>query len=144
MVLNRTLNEKTSQGHVTVINETKTHVFNLRFKPTKNSHPTRIESLETDLKRLWNLETLDIIQKEKTKYDHFIKSIHLNNEKRYNTSLPLKENHPVLYNHFDLFKNLLEQLFMKLKNDKKLLKKYPDVFAEQFKLGITEDTPEDC
>ena len=41
-------------------------------------------------------------------------------------------------------KNRLEQLFKKLKNDKKLLKKYNDVVAEQLKQGIIEETPEDC
>ena len=28
--------------------------------------------------------------------DHFIKSIHLNNERRYETNLIFKENHPLL------------------------------------------------
>ena len=47
-----------------------------------------------------------------------------------------KENHPVLYDHFDLCTNRLEQLFKKLKNDKELLKKYDDVSAKQLKQGI--------
>ena len=117
-VLNGPLNEKASQGHVTVVNETKTHVLNLCFEPTKMSDPTKPESLDTDLKKLWDLETLGIIQNEKSMYDHFIKSIHLINERRYETSLPIKENHPVLYDQFDLCKNRLEQLFKKLKNEK--------------------------
>ena len=56
-------------------------------------------------------------------HDHFIKPSHLNNERRYETKIPFKENHPVLYDHFDLCKNRLEQLFKKLKNEKELLKK---------------------
>ena len=56
--------EKSPQGHVTVVNETKTCVLNFCFKSTKISDPTKIESLETDLKNLWDLETLGIIQKE--------------------------------------------------------------------------------
>ena len=68
----------------------------------------------------------------------------LNNERRYETNLPFKENHPVLYDHFNLYKNWLEQLFKKLKNDKKLLKKYNGVFAEQLKQGIIEEVPADC
>ena len=47
-VLNRPLNEKASQGHVTVINETRSHVLNLCFEPTKISDPTKIETLETE------------------------------------------------------------------------------------------------
>ena len=31
-----------------------------------------------------------------------------------------------------------------MKNDKELLKKYHDVFAEQLKQGIIEEAPEDC
>ena len=77
-VLNGPLNEKVSQGHVTVVNETKSHVLNLCFEATKFSDPTKIESLETNLKKLWDLETLGIIQKEKSKHEHFIKCIHLN------------------------------------------------------------------
>ena len=41
-------------------------------------------------------------------------------------------------------KSRLEQFFKKLKNDKELLKKYNDVFAEQLKQGIIEEAPEDC
>ena len=143
-VLNRTLNEKASQGHVTVVNEMKTHFLNLCFEQTNISDPIKTERLETDMKKLWDLETLGIIQNEKSMHDHFIKSIHLNNEGRYETNLPFKENHPVLYDHFDLCKIRLEQLFKKLKNDKELLKKYNDVFAEQLKQGIIEEAPEDC
>ena len=77
-------------------------------------------------------------------YDHFIKSIHLNNETRYETNLSFKKNHPVLYDHFDLCKNRLEQLFKKLKNDKEFFKTYNDVFIAQLKLGIIEEVPEDC
>ena len=121
-VLNGPLNEKASQGHVTVVNETKTHVLNLCFEPTKISDLTKPESLEIDLKKLWDLETLGIIQNEKSMHGHFIKSIHLNNERRCETNLLFKENHPVLYDHFNLSKSQLEQLFKKLKNDKELLK----------------------
>ena len=64
-VLSGPLNEKTSQGHVTVVNETKSHDLNLCFEPTKISDPSKIESLETDLKKLWDLETLGIYTKGK-------------------------------------------------------------------------------
>ena len=57
-------------------------------------------------------------------HDHFIKSIHLSNKRRYKPNILFTENHPVLYDHFDLCKNRLEKLFEKLKNDKKVLKKY--------------------
>ena len=64
---------------------------------TKIYDPTKTVSLET--------ETLNILQKEKPTHDHFIKSIHLNNDRRYEINLPFKENYPVLYDHFDLCKN---------------------------------------
>ena len=86
----------------------------------------------------------NIIQKEKSIHYHFIKSIHLKKERRYEIKLTFKENHAVLYDHFDLCKNRSEQLFKKLKNDKELLKKYNDVFAEQFKQGIIQEAPEVC
>ena len=49
--------------------------------------------------------------------DHFIKSVRLNNERRSETNLPFnKKNHPVFYDHLDLCKKRLEQLFKKLEN----------------------------
>ena len=42
-VLNGPLNEMTSQGHVTIINETKSHVVNLCFEHTKISDPTKLK-----------------------------------------------------------------------------------------------------
>ena len=79
-VLNGPLNEIASQGHVTVVNETKSHVLDLCFELIKISDPTKIKSFETDLKKLWDLETLGNIQKDKSMHEHFIKSIHLNKE----------------------------------------------------------------
>ena len=76
-------------------------------------------------------------------HEHFIKSIHLNKERRYGTKLPFKENHPVLYDHFDLCAKRLGRLFKKLKSDKELLKNYNDVFADQLKQDIIEEAPED-
>ena len=96
------------------------------------------------MKRLWDLETLGIIQKERSTHEHFIKSIHLNKERRYETKLPFSENHSVLYDDFDLCTKLLEKLFKKLKNNKKYLKKYNDVFGEQLNQGIIEKAPKDC
>ena len=58
--------------------------------------------------------------------------------KEVRTNLPIEESYPVLYDHFDLCKHRLEQIFKKLKSDKELLKKYNDVFAEQLKQGIIE------
>ena len=104
-VLNGPLNEIASQGHVTVVNETESHVLNLCFELINISDPTKIKSFETDLKKLWNLETLDNIQKDKSMHEHFIKSIHLNKERRHETKLPFKENHPPLYDHFDYVQN---------------------------------------
>ena len=67
-------------------------------------------------------------------HDHFIKSIHLNNERKYKTNLSFKENHPVLYDHFDLCKNRLEQLFKKLKRGKELLKNIMTFFENNLKV----------
>ena len=50
--LNGLLNEKASQGHVTVVNETKTHVLNLCFEQAKISDRSKFESVNTDLKKL--------------------------------------------------------------------------------------------
>ena len=85
LVLNGPPNEKASQGHVTIVNETETQVLDSCFEPAKVSDSPKTESLETDLKTLWDLETLGIIQKEKSMHDHF-------NERRHETNLPFKIN----------------------------------------------------
>ena len=87
------------------------------------------------------------VEKKVSMHSHTLKlpckcQIVTDTKSRNASHLPFKETHPVLYDHFDLFKNQLEQLFKNLKNDKELLKKY-DVITKQLTLGITE-VPEDC
>ena len=136
-VLNGPINEKIANTHVALVHEAPAHVMNVCCEPTK------IECLENDLNKLWDLETLGIKQNEKPNYDRFIENIKQNDEKRYETTLPFKETHPLIYDHFDLCEKRLKQLFTKLKGDEELLKKYNDVFEEQLKLGIIEEAPEE-
>ena len=51
--------------------------------------------------------------------------------------LPFKENHPLIYDNFELCKRRLLNLHQKLKANPDLLKAYNDIFIEQN--GIIEE-----
>ena len=74
-VLNGPINEKIANTHVALVHEAPAHVMNVCCEPTK------IECLENDLNKLWDLETLGIKQNEKPNYDRFIENIKQNDEK---------------------------------------------------------------
>jgi len=101
------------------------------------------ESFEIDVDRFWDLETLGIREKEFSNYETFAKSsIYVNDSKRYETLLPFKENHEYLNDNYKVSEKRLKSLYVKLKKDPVLLKKYDDVFKEQMQTGIIEEAPE--
>ena len=84
----------------------------------------KIPDIERKLEKFWNLESIGILENEKHSQDHFIESIYLNEENRYETKLPFKEDHDLLHDHFELCQKCLEKLHEKLKSDPDLLQKY--------------------
>ena len=100
--------------------------------------------IERKLEKFWNLESIGILENEKHSQDHFIESIYLNEENRYETKLPFKEDHDLLHDHFELCQKCLEKLHEKLKSDPDLLQKYNEIFQSQKELGIIESAPENC
>ena len=55
-----------------------------------------------------------------------------------------KENHALLYDHFDLCKKRLEGLYGRLRQEPDLLAKWNNIFIAQNKDGVIEEVPDSC
>ena len=126
-------------SNMNFVSELSSHVLFVNSEPKSENL-----DLENKLDRFWDLESIGISENEKHCQDHFIDSIYLNEENRYETNLPFKENHALLHNNFELSKKRLEVLHTKLKQDPDLLTKYNDIFTSQKESKIIEEAPENC
>ena len=68
----------------------------------------------------------------------FQDSNYLNDETRYEASLPLKESHLTFPDNYPLCENQLLKLYGRLKNNVVFLKNYDTIFVEQREAGTTE------
>ena len=71
-------------------------------------------------------------------YENFESDIKFKNQ-RYVVKLPVKENHPLLPDNYNVSLKDLDKLKMRLDKNENLLSSYDDTFQEQIKLGITEE-----
>ena len=121
-ILNGPVRDQKNNGSVNVTHSALTeHVLYLSSEKEKIDEDSDIER---KLEKFWNLESIGILENEKHSQDHFIESIYLNEENRYETKLPFKEDHDLLHDHFELCQKRLEKLHEKLKSDPDLLQKY--------------------
>ena len=98
------------------------------------------EGFENNLNRFWDLETLGVKEIEKSNYENFTEnSIYINQEGRYETKLPFKENHDFLYDNYDICEKRLLSLHEKLKKDPNLMEKYDKIFREQKEANVFEE-----
>ena len=88
------------------------------------------------------MEVLGISEKETLCYNHYIEDICKNSENRYGVSLPFKQSHSLIHNHFELSKRRLLNIYKRFKDDKEFLKPYGNVFKEQLEAGIIEEVTE--
>lgn len=108
-----------------------------------STHALRIESypaekdLDDRLRRFWELESLGVSDDESPVHDKFVQSISFNGE-RYTVSLPWREGHPSLPDHFELCYKRLLGLFKRLKQDPQLLRNYHSVIKDQISNGVVE------
>ena len=65
---------------------------------------------DSELKMLWDLESLGIMEGEPDLYGKFEKGISFKGDK-YDVTLPWKESHPILASHYDLSVKRLTGLF---------------------------------
>ena len=117
------------------------------FVSTHSTHTLRVdavdeeESLETGLRRFWELESLGILKNERSVQESFTQQIAMN-EGRYEVRLPWKESHSPLPDNYDLCRKRLARLLQKLNQDPKLLHEYDTVIRDQLHRGIVEVVPE--
>ena len=91
-----------------------------------------------NLNKLWNLDSIGIKDNEQSVYENFESDIKIENQ-RYVVKLPVKENHPLLPDNYNVSLKRLDKLKMRLEKNELLLKSYDDIFSEQIKLSITEE-----
>ena len=133
-VLNGTVEKKTKEGQNFTFVSNIVHVCHIQANP--------LNELDSQMKRFWELESIGILNKEKQPHNYFEENICKNQENRYEVKLPVKENHPLIHDNFQMCKERLLKLHKKLKNDSEMLSQYNDIFEEQKRLGIIETVSE--
>lgn len=98
-------------------------------------------SLDDQLKKFWELESLGIPQEESPIYEKFLQQIRFDGQ-RYEVSLPWKEPHLPLPDHYDLCCKRLGGLLMRLRRDPQLLKEYNQIICDQLEKGMIEKVPQ--
>jgi hypothetical protein len=95
------------------------------------------DPLEEEIKRFWDLDTLGIVDKEKSVYENFSDEIRFH-DNRYEVHLPFKEDHPIIEDNYQLCKKRLLQLKNKLGITPKMLKEYDNIIKAQEAEKIVE------
>ena len=98
-------------------------------------------SLDEQLRSFWELEALGIQGVEKTLYDDFTSSITFS-QGRYKVTLPWKEFHDSLPDHYQLSLKRLNGLLRILRQEPAILERYNHTIQDQLANGIIETV--DC
>ena len=99
------------------------------------------EFIQNDLGKYesWNLpNNIDVV--DKTVIETFENNIEFR-ERRYNVSLPFKDNHDILEDHYDTSKERLKRLAKTFRKNPELLSEYDRIINEQVNLGVIEVAP---
>ena len=99
-------------------------------------------SLNTEVEKLWNLETLGIGGNELSWIDRCLDDVTVV-DGRYQVSLPFKENRRFVEDNYALAEKRLKILMKKLHRDPELLKRYDDIMKSQLIEGIIEKVETD-
>ena len=92
-------------------------------------------SLSEKVENFWNLDTLGIVNNEKSVYDiNEVKVV----DGRYELSLPFKNYHPIIGDNYSHCVKRLKSMKGKLNKSPLLLKRYNDIIMSQCREGIVE------
>ena len=94
------------------------------------------DSANSLVKKLWDLESIGIREKD-TVQEAFVKNI-TTEDGKYCVKLPLKEQHTLLPDNYDLSLSRLNSLLKRLRRDPETLKEYDNIIQEQLRQGIIE------
>ncbi|XP_035221501.1 uncharacterized protein LOC118194456 [Stegodyphus dumicola] len=98
---------------------------------------------------LWSLDSLGILDSSERKNklelqeearDHFLSTVNVNEEGRFQVSLPWRDNHLPLKDNYDLAVKRLASTVKRLKAEK-LYDAYGEVFSEWEREGVIEEVP---
>ena len=98
-------------------------------------------SLDEEVKKLWDLETLGIQRVDDEVYEEFKNSISFQ-EGRYSVKLPWKTGHPELPNNYAVSLHLLKTQVARLEREPEVLREYALIIEEQLKTGVIEKVVE--
>ena len=99
-------------------------------------------TLNKQVEKLWNLESLGIMDNEPSWLERCLDSIELVNG-RYEVNLPFKERPMFMEDNYCLSERRLTNLKKKLDKDTKLLQDYDDIMKSQLEQGIIEKVETD-
>ena len=112
------------------------------------THVLRVDSqpsiqcpLEEQLRSFWELESIGILEPERTLLDEFSDTITFR-EGRYEVPLPWKQLHKPLPDNYLLSCKRLQGLLRCLKQTPDLLQEYDGIIRDQMQRGIIEPIPE--
>ena len=94
------------------------------------------------LSKFWDLESLGIDPNKSTTIEKLIDKLELNEDNRYEVTLPLREDHPTIHDNYELCRKRLSKLHQKLSKDADIFQRYDDTFREQLDKGIIERADE--
>ena len=121
-----------SRVESTHANFVETHV--LRLESIAEIKET---SLEAQVSKFWELESIGIQKQENTVYESFEDEISFELD-RYEVKLPWKPYHPMLPDNYQLCRKRLKGTFDRLCRDPILLQEYDSIIREQEDRGIIE------
>ena len=110
-----------------------------------DSQPTCTETtqLSEQLRAFWELESLGIVEEEKTLYDEFAATIRFQ-DGRYTVPLPWKEFHEPLGNNYQLCEKRLRGLLKRLRHEPAMLMQYNSTIQDQLEKGVIEPAPHEA
>ncbi len=124
----------------TEINIVQTHVLKVESEPDEGH-----AAIDKQLTRFWDLESLGILNDEKSVFNSFEDELSFVNGK-YQVKLPWKPEHAALPDNYRLSQKRLENNLSKLQTKPSLLAEYDSIIKEQEKAGIIErvDKSQEC
>ena len=110
-----------------------------------DSQPTCTETtqLSEQLRAFWELESLGIVEEEKTLYDEFAATVRFQ-DGRYTVPLPWKEFHEPLGDNYQLCEKRLRGLLKRLRHEPAMLMQYNSTIQDQLEKGVIEPAPHEA
>ena len=94
-------------------------------------------NLEGDVHKLWDMETLGIIETEDEVHEAFVNSVSFTGN-RYSVRLPWKEGHPELPSNYATSLRRLKTQVARLEKEPEVLMEYASIIQDQLEAGIIE------